>query len=103
MAARAEFRPKRSSIRRLVNAAAKGDLKAIQLLLRLKERYQDSSAESIDPEDLESDKEILDAYVSKLTTGPQTSALESVDVNRKSKNSQISPTVDRANGEGEEP
>ena len=43
-------------IRRLVNAAAKGELKAVQLLLQLRDRYRDSSAESIDPQDLESDR-----------------------------------------------
>ena len=43
-------------IRRLIGMAAKGDLKAVQLLFQLKERYRDSSAERIDPRDLESDQ-----------------------------------------------
>jgi hypothetical protein len=90
-------------IRRLVNAAAKGDLKAIQLLLQLRERYRGSSAESIDPQDLESDREILDAYVSRLRSGRQASAFGSSSVDRELENSQTSTTGDHADPKGETP
>ena len=90
-------------IRRLVNAAAKGDLKAVQLLLQLRDRYRDSSAESIDPQDLESDREILDAYVCRLASGQQASAFESASVDPQAGNTQTSTTRDHADPDGDAP
>ena len=90
-------------IRRLVNAAAKGELKAVQLLLQLRDRYRDSSAESIDPQDLEFDREILDAYVCRLASGQQASAFESASVDPQAGNTQTSTTRDHADPDGDAP
>jgi hypothetical protein len=61
-------------IRRLTGSAAKGDLKAAQLLFQLRERHRDSSAERIDPQDLEADREILEAYLSQRAGAQSTAA-----------------------------
>jgi hypothetical protein len=90
-------------IRRLVNAAAKGELKAVQLLLQLRERYRDSSAESIDQQHLESDREILDAYVSRLTAGQQAPVFEPASVDPEAENTQTSTTEDPSDAEGDVP
>jgi hypothetical protein len=73
-------------LRRLVNAAAKGDLKAVKLLYELQARYRDAAAESFDPQDLRSDKAILDAYVFARLTGPNASAPGTADVKSDSEN-----------------
>jgi hypothetical protein len=53
-------------IHNLVNAAARGDSKAIHTLFALKTRYQDSSATAINPADLDaSDRKILEEYLAK--------------------------------------
>jgi hypothetical protein len=90
-------------IRRVVNAAAKGDLKAVQLLLQLRERYRDSSAENIDPQDLESDKEILDAYVSRLPASQPVSASVFAEIDPDRGTSQRSKSPKHSNPEGEAP
>jgi hypothetical protein len=56
-------------IHNLVNAAARGDSKAIHTLFGLKARYQDSSETAINPSDLDaSDRKIIDEYLAKEAT-----------------------------------
>jgi Family of unknown function (DUF5681) len=56
-------------IHNLVNAAARGDSKAIHTLFGLKARYQDSSETTINPSDLDaSDRKIIDEYLAKTST-----------------------------------
>jgi hypothetical protein len=56
-------------IHNLVNAAARGDSKAIHTLFGLKARYQDSSETTINPADLDaSDRKIIDEYLAKAST-----------------------------------
>jgi hypothetical protein len=51
-------------IHNLVNAAARGDHKAINMLFSLKARYQDSSATTIDPAEFGlNDQEIIDEFL----------------------------------------
>jgi hypothetical protein len=66
-------------VRQVAAKAAKGDLKATQMLLQLKDRYQDSPAEHIDPEDLAVDQEILAAYAAQLLTEKSPAPPESAD------------------------
>src|SRR5581483_1748948 len=57
----------------LVNAAARGDHKAISTLFSLKTRYQDSSATTIDPADLGlNDREIIDQFLANSAPPPAT-------------------------------
>jgi hypothetical protein len=54
-------------IRNLVNAAARRDMKAIQTLFALRERYQDSTATVLNPAELEpNDQAIIKAYFENL-------------------------------------
>lgn len=55
--------------KQLTNKAAKGDLRAAKMLLDLKDRYQDSPKEQLDPVDLQANQEIIDAFVAKLSAG----------------------------------
>jgi Family of unknown function (DUF5681) len=56
-------------IHNLVNAAARGDGKAIHTLFALKTRYQDSSETAINPSDLDaSDRKIIEEYLAKAST-----------------------------------
>jgi hypothetical protein len=56
-------------IHNLVNAAARGDAKAIHTLFALKTRYQDSSETAINPSDLDaSDRKIIEEYWAKAST-----------------------------------
>jgi hypothetical protein len=56
-------------IHNLINAAARGDSKAIHTLFALKARYQDSSETAINPSDLDaSDRKIIEEFLIKTTT-----------------------------------
>jgi hypothetical protein len=56
-------------IHNLVNAAARGDNKAIHTLFALKTRYQDSPETTINPSDLDvSDRKIIEEYLAKTST-----------------------------------
>jgi hypothetical protein len=55
-------------IHNLVNAAARGDHKATHTLYALKARYQDSTATTINPSDLDAaDREILEDFVARAS------------------------------------
>ncbi|CAJ0849416.1 hypothetical protein AMST5_00122 [freshwater sediment metagenome] len=56
-------------VKQLINKAAKGDLRAAKMLFDLKDRYQDSPQEHLDPIDLQANQEIIDAFVAKLGAG----------------------------------
>ena len=88
-------------VRRLVNNAAKGDFKAVKMVFELKERYRDSSAESIDLQDLQSDSDILDAYVTRLNAGQPLPAPEA-NVEPDPENSRDSAIGDSSDTTGEE-
>jgi hypothetical protein len=54
-------------IRNLVNAAARGDTRAIHLVFALRERYQDSSETTLNPTELaDEDRKILEEYLAML-------------------------------------
>jgi len=56
-------------IHNLVNAAARGDNKAIHTLFALKTRYQDSSETAINPSDLDaSDRKIIEEFIAGAST-----------------------------------
>lgn len=52
-------------VTRLTHNAARGDLRAVKMLYSLRAGYRESPAESIEPSDLQADKDILDAYVKR--------------------------------------
>jgi hypothetical protein len=56
-------------IRNLVSAAARRDARAINTLFALKDRYQDSTATTLDPADLNTDdRKIIEEYLAGLST-----------------------------------
>jgi hypothetical protein len=56
-------------IQNLVNAAARGDGKAIHRLFALAERYQDSAEATIDPSDLNaSDRRIIEGFLANTSS-----------------------------------
>ncbi len=89
-------------IRRVVHDAAKGDLKAFKMVFALKERYRDSSAESIDPHDLQADKDILDAYVARVNAGQPAPGPEAGNVEPDRENAQDSAIGDSSHQPGDE-
>jgi hypothetical protein len=55
-------------IRRLIAVAAKGDMRALQMLFRFKQSEPDLTSEPINAQDLQSDKDIVEAYFSIRVT-----------------------------------
>ncbi len=55
--------------KQLTNKAVKGDLRAAKMLFDLKDRYQDSLKEQLDPVDIQANQDIIDAFVAKFSAG----------------------------------
>jgi hypothetical protein len=68
-------------IRTLINAAARGDNKAINTLFGLKAKYQDSTEKTLDPTDLEaSDRRIIEGFLASASSnGPMPESSSAAD------------------------